>query len=343
MFTLNKVLYISSDSYIHCENDTFLIGPKQNQEAVRTRIPAAIIQQIIIFGNATVTAYFVAYCSEHKILVSYVSPFGKYYGSIHGTQVGNILLRHKQHLLYEQEKRTDLVRNFVLGKLVNQQEQLKSSLINADNENALVLNSTIANMASMIAKLKDASDVDTIRGIEGQAANMYFSAFDRMLKIRDPEMKFEKRSKHPPENNCNAILSLLYTILTLNCAAALQTFGLDPYLGYLHTMRPGRLSLACDLVEEFRTCFVDHFVITMINRKQIQSRDFERFGEQIKLKDEARKRILKLWQDDLEEKELFTIENKYYPKKYFIYLQAQFLAEVIRGDIEEYPPYCWRL
>lgn len=343
MFTLNKVLYISSDSYIHCENDAFMIASKENPEADKIRIPAMIIQQIIIFGNATITAYFVDYCTTHKILVSYVSSFGKYYGSIHGTQAGNIILRHKQHLLYEQDKRIDIVRNFVLGKLVNEIEQLKNALINADRENALVLNHAISNIASIIAKLKDAADIDTIRGIEGQAANVYFSVFDRMLKTSDSEMKFERRTKHPPENNCNAVLSLLYTILTLNCAAALQTFGLDPYLGYLHTMRPGRLSLACDLVEEFRAGFVDRFVITMINRKQIQNKDFERFGEQIKLKDGARKRILKLWQDDMEEKELFTIENKYYPKKYVIYLQAQLLAGVVRGDIEDYPPYCWRL
>ena len=220
---------------------------------------------------------------------------------------------------------------------------MKSALPNADATDAEALNRVISNMASLIAKLKDAANVDMIRGIEGQASSEYFSVFDRMLKTHDPAMKFEKRSKHPPENNCNAVLSLLYTILTLNCASALQAFGLDPYLGYLHTMQPGRLSLACDLVEEFRAVFVDHFVITMINRKQIQSKDFERFGEQIKLKDEARKNILKLWQDSLEEKELYPIENKYYAKKYFVYLQAQLLAQVIRGDIIDYPPYCWRL
>ncbi len=341
MFTLNKILYVSSDSYIHCEHDTFMIS--SDQDETKIRIPASIIQQIIIFGNATVTAYFVNYCSEHKILVSYVSLFGKYYGSLQGIQVGNVLLRHQQHLLYEQDKKAEIVKNFVLGKLVNEVEQLKSALVNADAADAEALNHVISNMASLVAKLKDAADVDTIRGIEGQGSSEYFSVFDRMLKVHDSAMKFEKRSKHPPENNCNAVLSFLYTLLTLNCASALQTFGLDPYLGYLHTMQPGRLSLACDLVEEFRACFVDHFVITMINRKQIQSKDFERFGEQIKLKDEARKKILKLWQDSLEEKELYPIENKYYAKKYFVYLQAQLLAQVIRGDIMDYPPYCWRL
>ena len=341
MFTLNKVLYISSDSYVHCEHDTFVISAQQGEDKVR--VPAAIVQQIIIFGNATISAYFMNYCSEHKILVSYVSPFGKYYGSLHGAQVGNILLRHKQHLLYEQAEKVDLVKSFVLGKIANEEEQVKASLVNADPVAEDAMRKVLSNQGSLIAKLKYVSDIDTIRGIEGQASSEYFSVFDKMLKITDSEIKFEKRTKHPPENNCNAVLSLLYTMLTLNCAAALQTFGLDPYLGYLHTMQPGRLSLACDLVEEFRAVMVDHFVINAINRRQIQSKDFERFGEQVKLKDAARKNILKQWQDFLEEKEVYPLENKCYARKYFVYLQAQLLAETIRGDIQDYPPYVWRL
>ena len=340
MFTLNKVLYVSSDSYIHCEHETFIISTAQKD---KVKIPAAIIQQIIIFGNATISAFFVSYCSEHKILVSYVSPFGKYYGSIHGTQVGNIILRHKQHLLYEQDKRSEIVKSFVLGKIVNAGEQIKSALTNADEKDEEVMRRKLSRMGALIADLKETHDVAVIRGIEGQASSEYFSVFDRMLKTHDDTMKFEKRSKYPPENNCNAVLSLLYTLLTLNCAAALQTFGLDPYLGYLHTMQPGRLSLACDLVEEFRAAFVDHFVIAAINRKQIKAQDFERFGEQIKLKDDARKNILKMWQDYLEEKETFPLQNKCYPRKYFVYLQAQLLAETIREDIQDYPPYIWRL
>ena len=177
MFTLNKILYVSSDSYIHCEHDTFMIS--SDQDETKIRIPASIIQQIIIFGNATVTAYFVNYCSEHKILVSYVSLFGKYYGSLQGIQVGNVLLRHQQHLLYEQDKKAEIVKNFVLGKLVNEVEQLKSALVNADAADAEALNHVISNMASLGAKLKDAADVDTIRGIEGQGSSEYFSVFDR--------------------------------------------------------------------------------------------------------------------------------------------------------------------
>lgn len=341
MFTLNKVLYISSDGYIHCEHDTFIISSDQTKEKVR--VPAAIVQQMIIFGNATISAFLVRYCSEHKILVSYVSPFGKYYGSLHGTQVGNILLRHRQHLLYERPERTGIVQNFVLGKIVNEAEQIKAILVNANAEDTEVFQKALSDIGALIAKLKDAASVDSIRGIEGQASSIYFSLFDRMLKSSDPKMRFEKRSRHPPENNCNALLSLLYTILTLNCAAALQTFGLDPYLGYLHTMQPGRLSLACDLVEEFRAAFVDHFVIMLINRKQVQNKDFERFGEEIKLKEASRKNVLKLWQDYLEEKDVFPLQDKCYARKYFVYLQAQLLAETIRGDIEDYPPYIWRL
>lgn len=342
MFTLNKVLYVSSDSYIHCEHETLVISTTKEEDN-KIRIPVAIIQQIIIFGNATVSAFLIQYCNEHKILLSYVSPLGKYLGSLHGTQVGNILLRHKQHLLYEQPRKTEIVRNIVLGKIVNEEEQIKSVLTNASSSDVEKLRRVLDNIGSLLAKLKYADDINIIRGIEGQASSEYFSVFDLMLKTKDVAMHFKKRSKHPPQNNCNALLSLLYTILTLNCAAALQTFGLDPYLGYLHAMQPGRLSMACDLVEEFRAVFVDHFVITLINRKQINAKDFECFGEQIKLKEEARKNVLKLWQEYLEEKDIFPLDGKYYARKYFIYFQAQLLAETIRGDIMDYPPYCWRL
>lgn len=162
-----------------------------------------------------------------------------------------------------------------------------------------------------------------------------------MIKQKSTGMEFERRSKRPPENNCNALLSFLYTMLTLNCTAALESFGLDSAVGYLHELHPGRDSLSCDLIEEFRAPFVDRFVLTLINRKQVTQKDFESVSGNIQLKEMAKRKILTEWENSKNEKVSFPLYKKDVQRKLIPYLQAQLLAQYIRGDIPEYPPYIW--
>ena len=203
------------------------------------------------------------------------------------------------------------------------------------------IDNALEKIKGLIEELRKADTIDRIRGLEGTISQIYFGTFDYMLKTQDLSMQFEKRSRRPPENNVNAMLSLLYTLLTLNCVAALETFGLDSYMGYLHELHPGRESLAMDLVEEFRAPLVDRFVLTLINRKQIKGEDFERTLNGVMIREKSRKVLLELWEKEKENNVFFPLYKKSVPKKVLPYLQAQLMSQYIRGDIEEYPPWIW--
>jgi CRISPR-associated protein Cas1 len=340
MKRVNKTLYIINDGYyLHCESDAIVI---RRDDTELMRVPAISIEQIVIMGNATVSSFLVGYCCQHNILLSYVSEFGKYYGSFLGEQNGNVLLRQKQYSLYHTSEEVCIAKNIVLGKSINSRHTLLRALKNADEGNGEKISKASEKILNLIKNLLSAETVDSIRGIEGSIADIYFGVFDNMLKVKDSKMLFVKRSRRPPENCCNAMLSLLYTFLTLNCVSALETAGLDSEFGYLHALRSGRHSLACDLVEEFRSAMVDRFVITMINRKQVSYDDFENDESGIHFKKNKMNKFLQEWEKYKSEEVEHPIFKTKVPIKVFPYIQAQLLAQTIRGDISEYPPAEWR-
>lgn len=343
MKIINKILYVTTENLVlHCHNKTITLTFKDEE---KLRIPISLIEEIIIFGNTMISNYVIKECYENNIIISYVSVYGNFCGRFYGKTNGNILLRKKQYDLYNNmDERVKIVKNIILGKFVNSKNVLmrvakdsneikkKNSLIEAANK-----------INSNINILKNMNNIDSIRGLEGAVANIYFNSFDSMLKTNDSLMFFDKRSKRPPKNNCNAILSFLYTLLTLNVTSGLESFGLDSSLGYMHSIKPGRASLSLDLIEEFRAPIVDKFVITLINRKQLSSNDFENGIEGIKLKDKSLKRILNLWEEHKDTEILHPLYNQKVKIKLIPYLQAQLLAQCIRGDIEQYPPFKWRV
>ena len=341
MYRVNRVLYILNEgTYIHCELDSFIIKTSDNE---KTRIPTNLISQVVIFGNTTVSSYFIKYCSEHKILVSYISEFGVYYGGLRGKTVGNILLRQMQYRLYDNsETRVSTARNIILGKAINSSAVLRYTAKDASEAKAFKIKLAQRKIEGLLDELKQADSIERMRGLEGTISQIYFGVFDCMIKSEDSSMLFEKRSRRPPENNTNAMLSLLYSLLTLNCIAALETFGLDSYMGYLHELHPGRESLAMDLIEEFRAPLVDRFVLNLINRGQIKGDDFERTPNGVALRRDSRRKILELWEKEKEVNVSFPLYKKTVPKKVLPYLQAQLMSQFIRGDIKEYPPWSWR-
>ena len=212
----------------------------------------------------------------------------------------------------------------------------------ASDENADALYLVADRLKNHISKLPELEKIEDLRIAEANAASEYFSVFDNMLKHDDESMSFRKRTRRPPENNCNAIMSLLYTLFTGDCVAALAGNGLDVYKGYLHTVRAGRKSLACDLVEEFRACIVDKFIITMINRRQLTGNDFQKDAAGIKLKHASLQRVLQEWEKYKAKEIVHPLYRKKYEQKVLPYLQAQLMAQYIRGDIPEYPPFIWK-
>lgn len=308
----------------------------------KTRIPAHTIEAIICLCNTTVSTPFIGFCGENGIALSFHSDNGKFYGRIYGSVSGNVLLRKKQYEWIGSHESAEVVRNIILGKIVNSRNMLTRAARNTTEEKALILKEQAEKLLEQENDLEGAKTIDSIRGIEGAAAAVYFRAFDAMLKTDESEMMFEKRSRRPPENRVNALLSFAYMLLKNDTQSALKSVGIDPAAGYLHTLRPGRPSMALDLMEELRAPLCDRFVISLINLKQITASDFDAEGIEYKLKDKARRKVIQEWQ--LRKKE--TITHPYLKEKIPIglipYCQAMLLARHFRGDIDGYPPIIWR-
>ena len=340
MKQLGNVLYILTEgSYLHCENKSICVMVGGTE---KTRIPAHMIEAIICLCNTTVSTPFIGFCGENGIALSLHSDNGKFYGRIYGSVSGNVLLRKKQYEWIGSHKSAEVVRNIILGKIVNSRNMLMRAARNATEEKALILKEQAEKLLEQEYSLECAKTIDSIRGIEGAAATVYFRAFDAMLKTDELEMMFEKRSRRPPENRVNALLSFAYMLLKNDTQSALEAVGIDPAAGYLHTLRPGRPSMALDLMEELRAPLCDRFVISLINLKQITASDFEAEGIEYKLKDKARRKVIQEWQ--FRKKEAIT--HPYLKEKIPIglipYCQAMLLARHFRGDIDGYPPFIWR-
>ncbi|MCC6095627.1 MAG: CRISPR-associated endonuclease Cas1 [Eubacterium sp.] len=336
MIVVGKILYIMTDGlYLNVDHDSVEIG---KDKRIITRIPLVSLSQIIVIANVTISAYLLSSCNRSKISISYISPFGRYLGTFNGTEVGNVSLRMKQYDAFKSEEKIKIAKNIVLGKTVNQMAFL--ARYSARHPNVEKVRSYLA---SEINVLLDSDSVEQIRGIEGDCAAKYFSTFDELLEGCDSEMKFVERSRRPPKNCFNSLLSLLYTIETTTCTAAVCAYGLDPYLGYLHEIHPGRASLSCDLVEEFRTPVIDSYVIKSVNLKKITAKDFEESEGTFSLTSEGKKKVLTDWEKYKETKVGYKLWDKEVPIKVLPFLQAQLLGQYLRGDISEYPPFTdWR-
>lgn len=337
MIQIRKTLYITEeDFFLHCTDSALEVRKK---EEIIARIPPTAIEQIVFLTKATISSYLVKWCNDNEIRISYISQYGVYYGRMEGTTSGNVVLRRRQYQLLDTPKSIKLVQNILLAKFSNSVSVIKGMIKNSSEEDRAALEVAIDNIKRVSKDLYGLDNIDSLRGMEGQVAVIYYSVFDNMLKSKSENMKFKERSKRPPENNINALLSLLYTLETRDCVSAIESNGLDSYCGYLHTLRSGRESLACDLVEEFRAKIVDRFVIKNVNLSKINEKDFENINGHIKLKDESRKKVLMLWSEYKDENIDYPYEKKSYPIKLIPHLQARLLAEYIRGDIEEYPPW----
>jgi CRISPR-associated protein Cas1 len=335
MKKLLNTLYITRQKcYLHKVRETIVI--KQEAEKLG-QFPAISIANILCFGQVSVSPFLMGYCGEQGIGLAFYSEYGKFLARVQGPQTGNVLLRRTQYRWADSgEKSLSIARLVVAAKIANGRSILMREIRN-HGENS-TLSGAVSKLANNLRRAKQAQSVAEAMGIEGDAANIYFGVFSELL--RDSEFNFNGRVRRPPTDPVNALLSYLYTLITHECASALQGVGLDPYVGFLHQDRPGRLSLALDLLEEFRAPWADRFVLTLINRKQVQSKDFitEASGA-VRLNDDARKRVLTAWQ----ERKQVVINHPYLQEKVAIGLlphcQAMLLARHIRGDTEYYPPY----
>lgn len=303
------------------------------------RIPIHNLGGIVGFGRVMVSPPLMGYCAESQVGVAFMTEEGHFLARVVGAQSGNV------HLRREQYRRTDdeagaaaIARSIVLAKILNQRTVLRRAL--RDHGPQTDIEGAADKLTSIARRVEHAVTIDVARGFEGEAANHYFSVFDRLI-VGDREVfGFNGRTRRPPLDRVNALLSFTYAILANDVRSALETTGLDPAVGFLHRDRPGRASLALDIMEEFRPYFADRLVLSLINRKQLNASDFKSFDNgAVFLTEDGRKTVLVAYQERKREE----LEHPFLEEKVTIgllwHLQAQFLARHLRGDLDGYPPF----
>ncbi len=335
MKKLLNTLYITrQESYLHKERETIII--KQGKDKLG-QFPAINISNILCFGQVSVSPFLMGYCGEQGINLSFYTEYGKFLARVQGRQSGNVLLRRAQYRWADNdEKSVSIARLMVAAKIANSRAVLMREIRNHGENN--LLKNTSKHLSASIRHAQHAKNVNEILGIEGDAASNYFSVFNELL--HGSYFSFNSRVRRPPTDPVNALLSFAYTLISNECSSALQGVGLDPYVGFLHQDRPGRSSLAQDLLEEFRAYWADRFVLTLINRKQMQLKDFvtEASGA-VRLTDDARKTFLTAWQKRKQTEIMHPYLDEKVPIGLLPHCQSMLLARHIRGDTEYYPPY----
>ncbi|MGR9108865.1 MAG: type I-C CRISPR-associated endonuclease Cas1c [Gammaproteobacteria bacterium] len=332
---LNNLYITTEGSYVSKERETLVI--KQDREKV-FQMPFHQVTNLFCFGQVMVSPALMGACGEKGIGISFFTAHGRFQSRLQGPQSGNVLLRRAQYRLADRAPET-LARLFVAAKISNARQNLMKHQRNHGQQESL--ESTVKHLAGALKRLKTQTDVEQIRGIEGESAARYFSVFnDLIVHESRADFRFNGRNKRPPLDPVNALLSFAYSLLTHEIASALQGVGIDPYVGYLHTDRPGRLSLALDMLEELRAWWCDRFVLTLINRKQIKSSDFvEDASGAVRLTDDARKHFLTRWQERKQDELLHPYTGERIPVGLLPHIQASLLAKYLREDLECYPPF----
>ncbi|MEF2563029.1 MAG: type I-C CRISPR-associated endonuclease Cas1c [Negativibacillus sp.] len=338
---LNTLYVLTPESYLFCRNENVCIRIGENEKLC---VPALTIDSIVCFGKMTVSTPLLEYCGEHGISVTFVSETGRFMGRFYGPVSGNVLLRKRQYESMQDEKFCrQLVQSILLAKLRNSKMVLmrasRSEKASVDKQKLL---HGVEQLSQAVENLLLCEDIDSMRGVEGAAATVYFARFDDMLNGNPGGFRFESRSRRPPRNEVNAALSFTYMLLTSLTQSAMETVGLDPAAGYLHTLRPGRASFALDLVEELRAPLCDRFVLSLFNKGQLSSADFDRDEEAVLLNERGRRTLLSNWQRRKQEIILHPFLGEKVQIGMIPYVQAMLFARVLRGDLDEYPPFVWR-
>jgi CRISPR-associated protein Cas1 len=285
------------------------------------------------------------FCAENQVGLCFLTQHGRFLARVSGGVNGNVLLRRQQYRLADSDEGcASFARMFVAAKIANARVILLRAAREHDNQGARQGLAMASNELSNFQRsLKGMAEVDSIRGIEGSAAVCYFDVFNHLILKQKEDFEMRGRNRRPPLDKVNALLSFMYTLLAHEVESALETVGLDPCVGFLHKDRPGRKSLALDLMEEFRPFFADRLVLTLINRQQIQGKDFEDHGQgAVYLKDDPRREVLKAWQNRKQEEIEHPFLGEKMPLGLLPFVQARLLARVIRGEMEAYPPFLWR-
>lgn len=343
MRKLLNTVYVTTEGTALKKDGENLVAEIEGAE--RARVPLHMLASVVAFGPILLTPALIGACAERGITLVILDRGGRFQARVEGPVTGNVLLRRAQYR--QAETGEDIVRSIVLGKIANQRAVIRRALrdYGAEMEPAVraALETATERMAMILRRVQAKDDsIELLRGSEGEAANLYFSVFDHLIRTPDPELRWTARSRRPPLDAMNALLSFLYTLLTHDCRSACESVGLDPAVGFLHRDRPGRPSLALDLMEELRAPLADRLALSLVNRRQLRAGDFRKMeGGAVLLTEDARKLVLTAWQERKKEERLHPFLQEKAPFGLVPWLQAQMLARHLRGDIDAYPPWFW--
>lgn len=339
---LNTLFITQPDMYLSLDGENIVI---LREEDSLKRVPLHNLESIVTFGYTGASPALMGYCADKNISLVFLTSSGRFRARIVGESRGNVILRKTQYRISDDEtKSAQIARNFIVGKIFNQKWMLERATRDYPMRiDVQKFKEVSAHLSTILQEIRTCEDLEVLRGLEGQAAISYNRLFDQMILQQKNDFYFHSRSRRPPLDNVNAMLSFAYTLLANDTAAALEGVGLDAYVGFMHRDRPGRVSLALDVMEELRGIYADKFVLTLVNKKVVNKDDFvKKENGSVIMTNEARKTFLAAWQNKKQEK----ITHPYLGEKIqwglVPHAQALLLARFLRGDLDEYPPFLWK-
>ncbi|MCU5275081.1 type I-C CRISPR-associated endonuclease Cas1c [Bacillus cereus] len=339
---LNTLFITQPDVYFSLDGDNIVLLKEKEKIG---RLPLHNLESIVSFDYTGTSPALMGYCAEKNISLVFLTMYGHFLARVIGKSKGNVILRKKQYRISEDEViSAKIARNFIVGKIYNNkwiiERMTRDYPLRIDVDQIKAISQ---HLSSIILEVRECEDLERLRGLEGQAATSYNKLFNQMILQQKEDFYFNKRSRRPPLDNVNAMLSFAYTLLANDMTSALEGVGLDAYVGFLHRDRPGRVSLALDVIEELRGVYADKFVLSLINKRVINKGDFfQKENGAVIMTDEARKKFIAAWQNKKQEK----ITHPYLGEKISLGLvphaQALLLARYLRNDLDEYPPFLWK-
>lgn len=339
---LNTLFVTTQGAYLSKEGETVVV--KVDGE-IKIRVPVHTIGGIVCFGNISCSPYLMGFCAENDVAISFLSEHGRFLAKVQGPVSGNVLLRREQYRRADDQIFSAEITKFILmGKLTNCRTVLQRALRDhSEKIEEQGVRMVVMRLNHLIDSLNKDEPLDVLRGIEGDAAHIYFSVFDHLIVAQKETFHFNERTRRPPLDNVNCLLSFIYTLLMHDVRSALESVGLDPAVGFLHRDRPGRPGLALDLMEEFRPYIADRLTLSLINLQQVQDKGFKKTESgAVIMNDDTRKTVLISYQERKREE----ITHPFLDEKVMIgmlfHIQAILMARYLRGDMDGYPPFIWK-
>lgn len=339
---LNTLFVTTQGAYLSKEGETVRVVVDGD---TRLQIPAHTIGGIICFGRVMCSPFLMGFCAENNIGLSFLTENGRFLAKAQGPVSGNVLLRKEQFRRSDNPSASaDIARSVLIGKLANSRTVLQRALRDhGDKIDRVPIEQAVQRIGVALKRLPDENELNTIRGIEGDTAKIYFAVFDHLVVKQKEDFTFNGRNRRPPLDNVNCLLSFLYTLLVHDVRSALESVGLDPQVGFLHRDRPGRPGLALDMMEEFRPFLADRLALSLINMAQVNQKGFDRMenGAVLMSKD-TRKTLLVAYQNRKQDEILHPFLNEKVTIGFLFHIQALLLARFLRDDLDGYPPFVWR-